>query len=604
MQMRKRTAIAVATGVVTCGLLVPATVFATDAFTDASSAQAVQVKLTGTKWWLSGSVTIPGAKPGWKLEFDVPNGAVPQIYTGRTSISGKHVTVTADTYQGGEFTFGVDLAGKQSTYELTGFTLDGQPVDVQGASWKEGGSTPTPDPDPSRPPTPDPSKTPTPDPTKPPTPDPGGMKPGETWVSDKAMKLSAEFKDWGTSGQLDFTVTNTGTRDLPSWSAAYGLEAWLQPGDSWGDASATAQKELKRLLLTGKGPLKAGASAKISVATTQPGPDGRPPVDAGRPAAAWRGASPFVDAAAYPTPDLAQISKDTGIKQFVLGFVVGDTQGKGLPRWGSDSLTPTQHMARQIAELRRTGGDVAVSFGGENGHELAVDHKSAQELAKAYQGIIDRYDINKIDFDVEGSVQTNTAANKRRAEAVKILQDNAKRNGKALHVSLTLPSLATGLVQDGKNVLKSFTDAGTKVDVVNVMAMMMGQSVPDMGKYGDAVIMAGEHLHRQLKDFFPDKSDAELWRMVGITPNIGKNNGDGGQGAGDKGVVTVTDMKKIEKFAADKNIGMLSMWSVGRDQECRNGAVSFEPTCSGTKQQKYDFSKAVAQYTKEWTVGK
>ncbi|MFG2999110.1 chitinase [Streptomyces sp. NPDC048340] len=602
--MRKRTGIALATGLATAGLMVPVSVYATDAFTNASasSGQAVNVSLTGTTWWLSGSVKIPGAQPGWKLEFEVPSGPMPQVYTGKTEISGRHVTVTGDAYQGGEFTFGVDLGGKQSSYELKNFKLNGKAVDAQGASWKDGdsGSKPPVPPTPT-PPTPTPTP-PTPTPT--PTPDPGGLKPGESWVSDKGLKLTAEFKDWGTSGQLDFTITNTGTKDIASWSALYGLEAWLLPGDSWGDGNVSAQKEQKRLQITGKGALKAGASAKVSVATTQPGPDGRPPVDAGKPAAAWRGASPFIDAAAYPVPDLAQISKDTGVKQFVLGFIVGDSQGKGLPRWGSDAITPSQHLAKSIAELRASGGDVAVSFGGENGHELAVDHKSAQELAKTYQGVIDRYAINKIDFDVEGSIQTNAAANKRRAEAVKILQENAKRNGKQLHVSLTLPSLATGLVQDGKNVLKSFTDAGAQPDVVNVMAMMMGQSVPDMGKYGDAVISAGEGLHKQLKEFFPNKSDADLWRMVGITPNIGKNNGDGGQGVGDKGVVTVADMNKIQKFAAEKNIGMLSMWSVGRDQQCAGGAVQFDSGCSGAKQEKYDFSKAVSQYKKEWQLGK
>ncbi|MFZ3467520.1 chitinase [Streptomyces sp. 4.24] len=602
--MRKRTLIGLATGVAAAGLLVPVSVYATDAFTNtASSAQAVKVgyEPTSTAWWLSGHVTIPVTAPGWTLEFEAPAGLAPQVYNGKVTVTDTHVKVVGDGYQGGEFTFGVDLGGKHTSYELKNFKLNGERIDVQGGSWKlgDGGSKP---PVPPVPPTPGPT-----DPTKPPTPpapDPGGLKPGESSVSDKALKLSAEFKDWGTSGQLDFTITNTGTKDIASWSALYGLEAWLLPGDSWGDGNVAVQKELKRLQITGKGALKAGASAKVSVATSQPGPDGRPPVDAGKPAAAWRGASPFIDAAAYPVPDLAQISKDTGVKQFVLGFIVGDSQGKGLPRWGSDAITPSQHLAKSIAELRAAGGDVAISFGGENGHELAVDHKSAQELAKTYQGVIDRYHINKIDFDVEGSIQTNAAANKRRAEALKILQDNARKNGAPLHVSLTLPSLATGLVQDGKNVLKSFTDAGAQPDVVNVMAMMMGQSVPDMGEYGDAVITAGEGLHKQLKEFFPNKSEAELWRMVGITPNIGKNNGDGGQGVGDKGVVTVADMNKIQKFAAEKNIGMLSMWSVGRDQQCAGGAVQFDSGCSGAKQQKYDFSKAVSQYKKEWQIGK
>lgn len=608
--MRKRTAIVLATGVAACGMLIPTAVYATDAIspTAASAAAAVKVDLSGNEWHLHGSVKLPGVTAGdWKLEFDAPTDVTLTVNYGATVISGNHVTVKAMPYQQGEFSFDVPVGGKLSSYELTNFKLNGKPIKVEGTSWNKGGgggSTTPPVTPPTTPPTTPPVTPPTTPPLTGPDDPAGAMRPGETWVSDKALQVTAEFQDWEASGQLNLVIRNTGRSDVKSWSARYGIEKWMTPGQSWGGADVTAQKQLNLLQIKGKETLKAGGEVRVSVSTTQPGSDARPAMDAGQPSSAWRGATPFLDAAAYPIPDLAQISKDTGNKQFVLGFLVGDSQGKGLPRWGHDTLTTSQYMAKQIAELRKTGGDVVVSFGGENGHELAVDSKNAKDLAKTYQDVIDRYNLNKIDFDVEGTIQLNHAANKRRAEAVRILQDNAKKSGKSLHVSLTLPTLSTGLVQDGKGVLKSFVDAGAKVDVLNVMAMMMGQSVPDMGRYGDAVIMAGINLQKQLKEFYPGKSDAELWRMVGLTPNIGKNNADGGQGVGDKGVVSVADMKKIEKFAAEKNIGMLSMWSIGRDQSCANGAVSFESTCSGVKQSKYDFSKALSQYKKEWTIGK
>jgi Beta-1,3-glucanase len=58
-------------------------------------------------------------------------------------------------------------------------------------------------------------------------------------------------------------------------------------------------------------------------------------------------------------------------------------------------------VASQIAALRAIGGDVRISFGGEDGSELAQTCTSLSQLEAAYQDVISGYDVNKIDFDID-----------------------------------------------------------------------------------------------------------------------------------------------------------------------------------------------------------
>ena len=56
--------------------------------------------------------------------------------------------------------------------------------------------------------------------------------------------------------------------------------------------------------------------------------------------------------------------------------------------------------------MRAHGGDVVVSFGGAAGLELAAAYsragRTAADLEKAYQKVIDCYALTYVDFDIEG----------------------------------------------------------------------------------------------------------------------------------------------------------------------------------------------------------
>ena len=60
------------------------------------------------------------------------------------------------------------------------------------------------------------------------------------------------------------------------------------------------------------------------------------------------------------------------MKQFNLAFVVSGGSGC-TPEWGGVTAIGDDPVAAQIGALRAIGGDVRISFGGEDGSELARD---------------------------------------------------------------------------------------------------------------------------------------------------------------------------------------------------------------------------------------
>ena len=121
------------------------------------------------------------------------------------------------------------------------------------------------------------------------------------------------------------------------------------------------------------------------------------------------GFAPYVDTSLYPPFNLVTTAERTGVKQFNLAFVVSGGSGGCTPEWGGVTAIGSDPVASQIGALRAIGGDVRISFGGEAGSELALTCTSVSQLAAAYQQVISAYDVNKIDFDIEGAAIDNTA---------------------------------------------------------------------------------------------------------------------------------------------------------------------------------------------------
>jgi chitinase len=276
------------------------------------------------------------------------------------------------------------------------------------------------------------------------------------------------------------------------------------------------------------------------------------------------------------------ISHASGIENFTLAFILASDKGIGWQGVGAitdDGLANGSTILAQVQAVQAAGGNITISFGGAAGTEAALQAHSAAELQAQYQSVIDRYNINSIDFDIEGSALPNGAANALRDQAIAGLQ----AANPDLKVSFTLPVLPTGLTQDGLNLLKGAMDHGVRIDMVNIMAMDYGTGVDNNGQMGLNAIQASEATQQQL-------ANLGLNTKIGITPMIGVNDIA-------SEVFKLSDAQALVDYAQhDPDVAMLSMWSVARDNGNSAGAHYASPDSSGIAQDPFQFAHIFHQY--------
>jgi hypothetical protein len=321
-------------------------------------------------------------------------------------------------------------------------------------------------------------------------------------------------------------------------------------------------------------------------ASSTPSPSSTPSASSGSPSDGAAGFAPYVDTSLFPPFNLVSTAQQTGVKQFNLAFVVAGGGGC-TPEWGGVTAIGSDPVAAQIGALRAIGGDVRISFGGEAGSELAQVCTSVSQLEAAYQQVISAYDVNKIDFDIEGAAIVDGAANTLRDQAIAALQ--AKDSG--LQVSFTLPVLPSGLTSDGTALLAGAVQAGVQIAAVNVMAMDYGDgAAPNPGgMMGTFAIDAATATDAQVASALGISDDA-AWSKIAVTPMLGVND------TSDE-IFTVANAQQLEAFAASKHLAWLSVWSAARDTECSGGVQDFaSPTCSSIVQSPDAFLDALGAY--------
>src|SRR6185295_19872571 len=182
--------------------------------------------------------------------------------------------------------------------------------------------------------------------------------------------------------------------------------------------------------------------------------------------------APYIDMLQWPTPSLAGLATTTGQKYYSMAFIVA---GSGCQaNWGGYYTMAQNFEVNDVAALRAQGGDVIVSFGGATGTELALACSTVSTLQAQYQAVIDKYNLTRVDFDVEGTALGNTTSIDRRNKAIAGLQAAAASAGKTLVVQYTLPVLPTGLTSSGLNLLQNAVINGVNVGIVNVMTIDYG----------------------------------------------------------------------------------------------------------------------------------
>lgn len=440
----------------------------------------------------------------------------------------------------------------------------------------------------------------------------------------------------GYTGQ--YVVTNETGKPLADWTLEFDLPAGTKIGSLWNGEHTVEGDRVSVKPASWAGELAPGASVTVGFVTSAAGtagdpadclinnatcsagggpaptPSGRPtdtpttaptptatpstpsttapatatptptPTATGRPGGGGEtGAlfAPFVDTSLHPAYDLLDTAAKTGVKEFHLAFITSG--GDCAPLWGGVTGLGDDQVANQIGALRGKGGDVRVSFGGAAGAELALNCSSADDLAAAYGKVVDAYDLTKVDFDIEGAALPDAAANTRRAQAIAQLQ----KKHPDLDVAFTLPVMPEGLTQPGVDLLADAKKNGVRVDGVNIMAMDYGPAYSDdMGEYA---IQAATATQAQIKGVL-GLSEAAAWQAVAVTPMIGVNDVV-------TEIFTVEDAGQLVKFAEEKGIGRLAMWSGTRDKACPGGPKpSADATCSSIDQEPLAFTKAFAAY--------
>lgn len=298
--------------------------------------------------------------------------------------------------------------------------------------------------------------------------------------------------------------------------------------------------------------------------------------------------APYVDVTATPTYAFEQVSNSTIPPAVVLSFIVSSADTPCVPTWGSvytfEEVNARLDLDRRIARYRQLGGSIAISFGGAINNELALTCPDAERLQHAYQSVVDHYEIDTIDLDLEGEGLTDLTARERRAQAIAGLQKFQREAGKRLHVWLTLPVSTQGFTPDSIQTVAVMLQYGVDISGINIMTMNFGETRTAGESMSSATQRSAYEAFRQLKIVYTlagiALDDASVWGKIGITPMIGQNDTVGE-------VFTVADALSTNEFVMAQGIGRVSMWSANRDRQCGDNYVNttiVSDSCSGVVQ--------------------
>jgi len=290
----------------------------------------------------------------------------------------------------------------------------------------------------------------------------------------------------------------------------------------------------------------------------------------------------------WTTDSLTTTAQQSGARYFTLAFLETLSKTSCTLAWNGSRSDPVtnNHYASDIASLRALGGDVIPSFGGwsadQGGTEIADSCKNVATIAAAYEDVITRYDVTRLDMDVEGRSLTRTDGIDRRNKALKLVQDWAAAQGRPFQVSYTLPTSATGLEQSGVAILQNAVANNTRVDVVNIMAFDYYDHVTtDMGT---AATKAADGTAKQLS-------------MLGLNAKIGITLMPGLDDYPKKTEkTTLAHAQEVLDYSQANGLDTLSIWAIQRDNGGCPGSTGSN-SCSGIVQSTWDFTHLLQPFT-------
>jgi chitinase len=265
-------------------------------------------------------------------------------------------------------------------------------------------------------------------------------------------------------------------------------------------------------------------------------------------------AAPYLELSDSSAGLLAEDMQASGVSHYTLAFLI--PQNGCTPQWEAGG-TPVGAYASEIKDLQSKGGDVIISFGGAQGGELAQTCTSVSDLTAAYANVVKTYGVNRLDFDIEGSVLGDSAANERRNQALAALQ----QQNPDVQVDYTLAVAPDGLPGQEMGVLQDAKAKGVNVSAVDIMAMDFGDGENALN---DA-LSASKATSGQLAGLY-GISGAEAYGRLGITPIAGKND--------DNETFSQDDAGQLQGFASSNGVQLLAFWEVASYDKATGYAYS------------------------------
>lgn len=265
-------------------------------------------------------------------------------------------------------------------------------------------------------------------------------------------------------------------------------------------------------------------------------------------------AAPYLQISTSDSGDMNADLNATGLKYYTLAFLI--PQSGCTPQWEDGNYGLTTFNS-QISSLQAAGGQVIISSGGAQGGELAQTCTSVEDLTAAYATVVKTYGVNRLDFDIEGDVLGDSAANERRNQALAALQ----QQNPDVQMDYTLAVAPDGLPGQEMGVLQDAKAKGVNVSAVDIMAMDFGDGENALN---DA-LSAAQATSGQLAGLY-GISAAEAYGRLGITPIAGKND--------DNETFSQDDASKLADFASSNGVQLLAFWEVASYDKATGYAYS------------------------------
>ena len=292
----------------------------------------------------------------------------------------------------------------------------------------------------------------------------------------------------------------------------------------------------------------------------------------------------------WTTDSLTATAQQSGARYFTLAFLETLSKTSCTLAWNGNRNDPVSNgrylSDGDISSLRALGGDVIPSFGGwsadQAGTEIADSCKNVNTIAAAYENVITRYGVTRLDMDVEGRSLNRTDGIDRRNKALALVQQWAAVQKRPFQISYTLPTSAKGLEPSGLAILQNAVTNRTRVDVVNIMAFDYYDRVTtDMGT---AATDAADGTAAQLQKL-------GLNAKIGITLMPGL---DDYPKKTEK--TTLAHAQQVLDYANANGLDTLSIWAIQRDNGGCPG-VTGSNSCSGIVQNTWDFTHMLQPFT-------